>query len=98
MYVLIYLLSPLLAAFSQILLKKSANKSHQGFIEDYINPLVISAYIIFFICTIITLVSLKYIDLSTAVLLESSSYIYVLLFSRLIFAEKIKKSNYWGFF
>lgn len=88
-YVLFLLLSVFISAFSQILLKKSALKIHTSFIKEYLNPLVISAYFLFFLAVFIDLFSLKYVPASFIPIIETSSYIFILILSRLFFKEKI---------
>ena len=43
-YYILYLASVTIAAFSQFLLKKSANRSHDSFLKEYLNPYVIGGY------------------------------------------------------
>ena len=48
-YALIVLLGVFISAISQVMLKKSAVKKYDSRIKEYLNPLVIFAYFIFFI-------------------------------------------------
>ena len=51
-YALIVLLGVFISAISQVMLKKSAVKKYDSRIKEYLNPLVIFAYFIFFIATL----------------------------------------------
>ena len=95
-YTMFYMFGVLISSFSQVLLKKSANVSNESFISTYLNWRVITAYGIFFIATIISLISYKYISLSFGAVIESTQYIFVALFGYLFFKEKINKSEMFG--
>ncbi len=87
--VLIYLITPLMAALSQILLKKAADDTRYTGIWFYLNWKVILAYALFFGCMLLNVIALRYIDLSLGSLMEAASYLYVMLLSWLILKEKI---------
>lgn len=95
-YILIFVISILLASVSQILLKKSANITRTSKIKEYLNIYVITAYLILFISTILTLIAYKQVKLSTGVVIETISYILVPILSFFILKEKIKKNQIIG--
>ena len=97
-YVLIFLLSVFIASFSQILLKKSANKDHTSRIREYLNKYVITAYFIFFISTILTIIAYKGIELKYGPIIESVGYIFILITSKIFLDEKITKNKLLGIF
>lgn len=97
-YVFIFLFSVFIASISQILLKKSALKKHDSFIKEYLNPLVIIAYIIFFCSTLITMFSYNAIPLSFGVILESAGYVFVAILSYLFLKETLNKKQILGLF
>lgn len=88
-YSLILLVSVFISSVSQVLLKKSANKSYKNIIKEYLNPLVIIAYFIFFVSTFITIFAYKYVPLSLGPILETTSYIYITIFSITLFKERV---------
>lgn len=88
--------STLISSFSQIMLKKSAQKSYMSKIKEYLNPLVIVAYGLFFGCTLISLYSLKVVPLSMSPILEASGYIFVAILSYIFFKEKLTKKQLVG--
>lgn len=85
----ILLVSVFISAVSQVLLKISANRSHESAVREYANPLVIGAYAIFLLSTLMTVYAYRVVPLSLGPVLESTSYLYVTAFGALIFKEKI---------
>ena len=51
----VFLVSVFISSVSQILLKKSADKTYDSKIKEYLNPLVIAAYGMFFCSMLITM-------------------------------------------
>ena len=85
----VLIFSVIISNISQILLKKSAKKKHASFIREYLNPYVITAYIIFFIATLTTIYAYKGIPLSWGAVLDSSGYFFLSILSMLFLGEKI---------
>lgn len=88
-YSSILLISVFISSVAQVMLKKSANKTYSSVIKEYLNPLVIVAYVIFFASTFLTIFAYKYVPLSFGPILETTSYLYITIFSVSIFKEKI---------
>ena len=82
-----------ISSVSQVMLKKSALKTYDSRIREYLNLGVISAYSIFFISTLLSILAYKGIPLSMGPVLEATSYIYVTVFGVKIFGEKITKKK-----
>ena len=93
-YVLLLLFSVFISAVSQILLKKSALESHSSWLKEYLNIKVISAYFLFFCAVLIDLIALIFVPVSFVPVIETSSYIFIIIFSRIIFKEKISLKQY----
>lgn len=89
----ILLIGVFLSAISQVMLKKAALKKYDSVIQEYLNPLVIIAYFIFFMTTFCSILAYKGIPLSMGPILEATSYIYVTFFGVKIFKEKINKKK-----
>jgi len=89
LYILLFLFSVLIASFSQILLKQSANRNHDKKIDEYANKSVIAAYILFVLSTLLTMFAYRGVNLSLGPMLESMGFVYVAILSRLILKEKI---------
>lgn len=88
--------SVLLSSFSQILLKKSAQKQYPSKLKEYLNPLVVFSYGLFFLCTLITMYALKVVPLSMSPILEATGYIFVAILSYIFFKEKLTKKQLLG--
>lgn len=93
----VFLLGVLLSSFSQTLLKKSTVKNGSNGIRAYLNPLVIISYTIFVLATLLSLLCLKFIPLSKAPVLDSASYIFVAVLSRIFFKENLNAKKIVGF-
>ncbi|MBP3854447.1 MAG: EamA family transporter [Ruminiclostridium sp.] len=85
----IIVLGAFISAVSQIMLKKSAQKTYPSRLREYLNPLVIVAYALFFGCTLITMYGLKVVPLSLSPALEATGYIFVAVLSYIFLKEKL---------
>lgn len=92
----IMLLSVMVSSISQILLKKSAQKQYPSKLREYLNPMVIIAYGMFFSSTLITMYALKVVPLSMSPILESTGYIFVAILSFLFLKEKMSRRQLIG--
>ena len=95
-YILIFIASCLISAFSQILLKIAAKGTYRSWIYEYLNVKVISAYIIFFLATLLTVFCYKVVPLSLGAMLESSGYVFVTVLGYVILKEKVSKQKLIG--
>ena len=95
-YIAIWMFSVLISSFSQVLLKIAANKKHESKLKEYLNPIVIVAYGIFFTSTLLTMYALKFVPLTMSPIIESASYIFVPIFGVLMLKEKISKRRLTG--
>lgn len=90
-YVGVLLLGVFFSAISQVLLKKASMHHYDSPIQEYANPTVIFAYIIFAGTTLLSVFAYRGIPLSMGPVLEATSYIYVTFFGVTVFGEKINK-------
>ena len=88
-YAGVLLFGVFISAVSQVLLKKAALKKYDSVLQEYLNPYVIIAYIIFVLSTLLSIVAYRGIPLSLGPVLEATSYIYVTVFGVKIFSEKL---------
>ena len=95
-YSCILVTGTLVSSFSQIMLKKSAQKTYSTKLREYLNPLVIIAYGLFFGCTLLSLYALKVVPVSMSPILEASGYIFVAILSFIFFKEKLTKKQVIG--
>ena len=87
--ILIFLITPLISAVSQLILKKSADNSQNTGLRFYVNLPVIFAYALFLGCMLLNVVALQTLDLTIAGILEATGYLYVMLLSHFFLREKI---------
>ena len=89
LYAAIYLLGTFVSSISQVMLKKSAQREYDSPLREYLNPFVIFAYCLFFGATLLTVFAYKEIPLSMGAILESTGYIYVMIFGAVFFKERV---------
>lgn len=94
--VCVLLVSVFISSVSQILLKKAANRTYENPLKEYLNPLVIGAYGMFFCSVILTMVALRYVPLSMSPILESTGYIFVTVLGYLFLKERLSKRKLLG--
>jgi len=85
------LTSLFISAVSQVLLKLSAKKTYGSVLREYFNPLVITAYGMYVVTTILSVSALRFIPLTLSTALGTSGQIMVPVMSYLILHEKISK-------
>ena len=89
LFYLIAVVNIVLSAVSQTLLKKSALKTHENRLREYLNPLVTGGYLLLGISLLLGLVCYNRIGYLGTVVLEPGAYILVLLIGRAVFGEAI---------
>jgi len=94
--IVIIIISSLIAAFSQCLLKISANKKYKNVILEYLNPLVILGYMFFVVALLLNIIAYRGISYQLGPIIASSSYIFIMILGRLILKEKITKRKLIG--
>ena len=92
----IYLIGIVISAFSQVLLKQSADTKTTSFWKQYLNVKVISAYIIFFIATLLSIYAYKVIPITLGAILGTLEYGLVAILSYFFFKEKLNKQQILG--
>ena len=90
----VFFCSVLISSISQILLKKSADRTYDSRLKEYLNPLVIVAYIMFFCSMMITMYCYRYVDVSAGPIFESAGYVFVGILGFIFLKEKftVKKT------
>jgi len=88
-YLLIAIISSILSAFSQVLLKKSSLKKYESKFREYFNLYVIGGYFITFVCMILMVIAYRGLQLKVGIIIETLVYAYIMILSRLFFNEKI---------
>ena len=95
-YIIIFISASLISAFSQILLKIAARAEYKSWIYEYLNVRVISAYVIFFLATLLTIYCYKVVPLSIGAMLEASGYVFVTVLGKLILKEEVSRQKLIG--
>lgn len=89
MFAALNLLGVFVSAVSQVMLKKSASREHGSVVKEYLNPLVVFAYVLFVSATLLSVLSYKGIPLSMGPVLDATGYLWVTLFGVTIFHERM---------
>jgi len=96
-YIMIWMLSVIISAFSQVLLKVAANRTYESRIKEYLNPLVITAYGIFGLSWAMTTYALRYVSYAhNSPIIEATSYIWGPLFGVVLLRERITRRRLFG--
>ena len=88
-YAAAIIVSLLLSALSQVLLKKSSGEKKKSFIEEYLNVKVITAYIIYFVVALIVIYAYTGIEYRVGAALSALSYLVLMSCGRIFFKEKL---------
>ena len=89
-YALLMLLGVFISSVAQVMLKKASQREYASVWKEYLNVFVISAYAIFFAATFLSIFAYRVIPLSLGVILETTGYLYITVFSITVFHEKIE--------
>ncbi len=95
-YAVLFVFNVLLASCAQVILKISANKKHSTKINEYLNPYVIGAYLIFVINTLVSIYCYRYLELKQGGILQMFGYVFVLIFDRVFFKGEITHKKILG--
>ena len=90
------LVSVFISSVSQILLKKAADRTYENHLREYLNPLVIFSYGMFFCSVILTMLAPKKVPLSKQPILESTGYIFVAVMGYIFLKERLSKRKLAG--
>ena len=90
MYKLLVIVSVLVAAGAQMLLKQGAKKEYSSFVRQYLNPWVIGGYGIMGASLLLNILCLSHgVQVKEVSIIESLSYLFVPLLSWLFFKEEV---------
>lgn len=88
-YALIMLTGTFVASISQIVLKKAAEKEYPNKIAEYLNPMVMGAYFVFFLASFCAITGYEKVPVSLGPVLEATGYIWVAILGKIFLGEKI---------
>ena len=86
----------MLAAFSQVLLKMSATRTYKNKLFEYLNPFVITGYGILFMTMAINMFAYRFVEYKYGPVLNSASYLFILILGAIFLKEKITKKKIIG--
>ena len=87
-----------LTVIAQLLLKKGAIFKKGSFFSTFLNKYVLIGYVLFFLVTVLNLFGLKKVRLIEMVIVNPIVQILVVVFSIIIFKEKLNKNQLFGLF
>ena len=95
-YFFLLVLSVAVASFSQILLKKSAQKTYTSVLREYLNAYVVIGYGMMVLSTLLTVAGYAGVEYKNGAVIESLGFVLVMFLSRFFFGEKITKNKLLG--
>ena len=95
-YIILLVLAVVVSSVSQIILKKSASKTYDSVLKEYLNVYVITGYVLMVISTVLVVLGLKGVPYKNEPIIESLGYIFVMILSNRILKEKITKKKLIG--
>lgn len=96
-WVFLFALSAAIAAFSQVLLKKSASEKHSSVLREYLNVKVIVGYGLMFCGMRMGVVAYgKGVTVQGGSVMEASGNVWIIVLSYLFFREPITKKKIIG--
>jgi len=95
-YMFILFATTFFTALSQVLMKQSAQIEHKSWIYEYLNWRVILAYGIAFTVLMVNTYAYTEVDIKYASIIDSFSYVNVMLFSYLLLKEQFTKTQLIG--
>lgn len=95
-YFLLMFGATVFTAISQVLLKQSAEKEHKSWIFEYLNWRVITAYGISFSVLLLNTYAYTKVDMKYGAVIDTFSYVFVMVLSYLILKEKFTKGQLIG--
>lgn len=96
MFYILMIISALITAFSQILLKKSANKKHRNVIFEYVNPYVLFSYVCYVGVLVMNVFIYTKVDYRFGIVINSMSGVLVMILSHLVLNEQMTRKRMIG--
>lgn len=90
------ILSALITALSQIILKKSASKTYKSMIFEYVNPYVLFSYTCYVGVLVLNVFIYTKTDYRFGVVINSVSTVFVMLLSHFILNESLTQKRVAG--
>ena len=95
-YAAIAFVSVIFSSLAQVLLKKSSAEKKKHWVFDYLNLKVCGAYAIMFVCILLMIYSFTGMYYRYGAVIESFSYLLIMVFSWLFLKEKVTRRRVIG--
>ena len=96
-YLLFMVLSVVVSAVSQVLLKMSARRTYASALKEYLNPLVLGGYTLMVVSTLLMLAAFHFgVEFKNGPVIEALGYVLVLILGRAVFGEKLTRNRILG--
>ncbi|MCF0132630.1 MAG: EamA family transporter [Blautia sp.] len=95
-YLILLFAGTFFSAFSQLLLKQSANKTYKKAIYEFLNWRVIVAYGIFAGVLLLNMFAFTKVDMKYGAVIDTFSYVFVMVLSYFVLKEKFTKGKLFG--
>lgn len=86
----------ILSSVSQMLLKKAAGIKYNNALREYLNPWVISGYMLLALSTICVIFAFKGVDFKNGPVIESLGFPLVMILGRIFYGEKLTRNKLMG--
>ncbi len=93
---LVFLAGVFVAAFMQVLLKRSAMLQHKNTLREYLNFRVIISYSVLLLICLVSVYCYRFIPLTTGLMLSSAEYLFIAVLSAIFFKEHISRQKLIG--
>lgn len=90
------IISALITAFSQIVLKKSADKEYKNIFFEYFNPYVLFSYVCYIGVLVLNVFIYTKADYRFGIVIGSMSTVFVMLLSHIILKESVSQKRVIG--
>lgn len=96
MFYILMIMSALITAFSQVILKKSANKKYKSIVFEYLNPYVLFSYVCYVGVLVLNVFIYTKVDYRFGIVISSMSTILVMILSNIILKEAVTRKRIIG--
>ena len=95
-FLLLALMSVVIASFSQVMLKVGAGKKYSSKIREYLNFYVVTGYGMLFVSMVLTIVAYRHLSYLSVPVVEAVGYVLVPVLSYFVFKETLTKRKLLG--
>ena len=96
LYYAIMTLGVLIAGFSQVMLKRAALKTYDNFLAQYLNPLVVTAYLMFVASTACSVFAYRRVPISLTPMWDAFGQVLVPVLAYLLLGERPNRKKLIG--